>query len=74
MSDNHAIADRIARSNRRKGGILCPNCAEPLVVYWTRSRPNGCIVRARVCGHCGLKVRTTERREPQPVPPMEPFR
>ena len=68
------IGDRIARSNRRKNGILCPNCAEPLGVSYTRSKPNGWILRVRHCGFCGRKVRTQERAEPKPVPLMEPFR
>lgn len=71
---SHAISDKLARTNRRKCGILCPHCAEPLRVSHTRLRSNGVIHRFRDCGTCSYRMRTVERPDPHPHPQMRGVR
>ncbi|HUU70015.1 MAG TPA: hypothetical protein VM186_10855 [Planctomycetota bacterium] len=44
-------------------GVVCRQCGcRHLPVYYTRSRPDGVIMRRRQCRNCGKVMTTYERR------------
>lgn len=49
------------RAPMRQTGLCCPKCGcQDLRAYYTRAREN-CILRKRICHHCGHEVITRER-------------
>jgi len=52
---------RMVKPLKRPKGIVCPACAVPMAVWYTRQRGDGSTLRVRVCQTCGHKERTFER-------------